>query len=47
MGGMKNAYKVLVGELKRKRSFGRPKRRWEDVRNDLGETEWELVDWMD
>jgi hypothetical protein len=28
---MKNAYKVLVGQLQRKRPLGRPRHRWEDI----------------
>jgi hypothetical protein len=28
--GAKNAYKILVGEPKRKTQFGRPQRGWED-----------------
>jgi hypothetical protein len=30
MGQMRNAYKVLVGKLERKRQLGRPRRWWED-----------------
>jgi hypothetical protein len=30
MGGKRCAYETLVGKLKRKRSLGRPRRRWED-----------------
>jgi hypothetical protein len=31
----------------RKRSLGRPRRRWEDnIRMDIREVEWEGVDWM-
>jgi hypothetical protein len=36
VGEMRNAYKILVGELERKRLLGRPRRRWEDnIRVDL------------
>jgi hypothetical protein len=28
--GEKNAYRILVGERKRKRPLGRPRRRWVD-----------------
>jgi hypothetical protein len=31
MGEMRNAYKILVGKAERKRSLGRPTRRWEDI----------------
>jgi hypothetical protein len=30
MGGMKNAYYILVGNSEGKGPLGRPKRRWED-----------------
>jgi hypothetical protein len=36
MGEMRNAYSILVGKPERKRTLGRPKRRWEDnIRIDL------------
>jgi hypothetical protein len=36
MGGMRNAYKNLVGKPEGKRSTGRPKHTWEDnVKMDL------------
>jgi hypothetical protein len=42
---MRNSYIILVGKPEGKRSFGRPRRRWEDnSKMDLGETEWEVVD---
>jgi len=28
------------------RPLGRPRHRWEDVRMDLRETEWECMKWM-
>jgi hypothetical protein len=41
---MRNAYKILVGNLKR--PLGRPRDRWDDnIRMDLKEKEWEGVDW--
>jgi hypothetical protein len=47
MGRMKNAYNILVGELKGKRPLGRPRRRWEDyIKMDLREMAWEGVDRM-
>jgi hypothetical protein len=44
MGGMRNVY-ILVGKPEGKRQLKRPKRRWDDnIRMDLRETEWEIVD---
>jgi hypothetical protein len=44
----KNAYRLLVGKLERKRLLGRPRRRWVDnIRMDLGEVGWGDVDWID
>ena len=38
MGGRRSLYRVLVGKPKRKRSLGRPMRRWEDnIKMDLHE----------
>jgi hypothetical protein len=31
MEEMRNAYSIFVGKLERKRPFGRPGRRWEDI----------------
>jgi hypothetical protein len=47
MGEMKNSYNILVGKPEGKRSFGRPRRRWEDnIGMDFWEVGWERVDWM-
>jgi hypothetical protein len=46
MGGMRNAYKILVGEPEGQRSLGRPRHRWKDIRMDLMEVGWEGVDWI-
>jgi hypothetical protein len=36
----------LVGEPEWKKPLGRPRRRWEDdIRMDLREIGWEVVDW--
>jgi hypothetical protein len=43
MGEKRNAYRILVGNPERKRSLGRPRRRWVDNR-EIG---WDGVDWMD
>jgi hypothetical protein len=38
MGEKRNAYRILVGKPKGKRSLGRPRHRWEDnIRMDLRE----------
>jgi hypothetical protein len=48
MGEKRDAYKVLVGKLERKRPLGRPRRRWVDnIKMDLREVGWDGVDWID
>jgi hypothetical protein len=42
MGEKRNTYRLLVG----KRPLGRPRRRWVDIRMDLGEVGWDDVDWI-
>jgi hypothetical protein len=37
MGRVRNEYKILVGKPKGKRTLGRPRRRWDDVRMYLRE----------
>jgi hypothetical protein len=47
MGEERNVYRVLMGKPERKRSLGRPRRRWENgIRMDLRETGWGSVDWI-
>jgi len=47
IGAVNNAYKILVEKSKGTRPPGRPTRRWEDnIRIDLGEIVWEVVDWI-
>jgi hypothetical protein len=47
LGGMRNAYKILVGKSEQKRPLGRPRRRWEhNITMDLRESEWEDVVWI-
>jgi hypothetical protein len=42
-----NAYNILVRKPEGKRTFGRPRHRWEDnIRMDLREIVWEGGDWM-
>jgi hypothetical protein len=36
----------LIGKPEGKRPLARPKRKWEHIRVDLREIEWEGVDWM-
>jgi hypothetical protein len=44
-GDKSNTYRLLVGKRERKRSLGRPKRRWLDnIRMDLVEVGWGDVD---
>jgi hypothetical protein len=44
---MRNAYNILVGKTSREKTTRRPKRRWEDnIRTDLKEIDWEIVNWM-
>jgi len=47
MGCRRNAYYILVGKPEGKRPIGRPRCRLEyNIRMDLRETGWEVVDWM-
>jgi len=47
MGELRTAYNILVGKSEWERSLGKCRCRWEDnIRLDLKETEWEIVDWM-
>jgi hypothetical protein len=47
MGKKKKAYRLLVGNIERKRPVGRPRRRWVDnIRMDLQEVGWGDVDWI-
>jgi len=43
MGELTNPYNILVAKAERKRQFGGPKRRWEDIKLDLREKVWEHV----
>jgi hypothetical protein len=47
MGEKRNAYRLLVGKLERRRPLGRPwHRRVDNIRMDLGEEGWGDVDWI-
>jgi hypothetical protein len=43
---MRNAYKFFVGKPEDMRPLGRPKRRWDDIRPELRETEWKSMEWI-
>jgi hypothetical protein len=44
----RNAYRILVGKPEGKRPLGRPRLRWVDnIKMDLGETEWDGRDWIE
>jgi hypothetical protein len=44
---MRIAYIILVGKSEGRRPFGRRRRRLKDnIKTDLRETEWEVVDWI-
>ena len=43
----RGAYKILMGKSEKMRPLGRPKCRWEDnIKINLQETKWGLVDWI-
>jgi hypothetical protein len=46
MGEKRNAYRILAGTSEGKRPLRRPRRRWVDIRMDLGEVGWGDVDWI-
>jgi hypothetical protein len=47
MGVVRNVHNIFVRKPEGKRSFGRPRRRWEDnIRMDLREMGWDGVDYM-
>jgi hypothetical protein len=42
-----NVYYIFVGKSEGKRPVGEPRHRWEDnIRMDLSQIAWEVVDWM-
>jgi hypothetical protein len=44
---VRNAYNILDGKHEGKRLLRRPRRRWENnIRIDLREIVWEVVDWI-
>jgi hypothetical protein len=47
-GETTNAYRILVGKPERKRTLGRPRRRWvNNIKIDLTEIGWDGMDWID
>jgi hypothetical protein len=47
MGEKRNAYRLLVGKLERKRPLGRPRHRWIDnIKMDLLDIRLNVVDWI-
>jgi hypothetical protein len=47
IGEKRNAYRILKENLEGRRSLGRPRSRWEDnIRTDLREIEWGVMDWI-
>jgi hypothetical protein len=47
MGEVKSVYSTLVEKPGGKRPLGRHRHRWEDnIRMDIREIGWEIVDWM-
>jgi hypothetical protein len=48
MGERRGAYRALVGKPEGRRPLGRPRLRWEDnIKMDLREVGWGVVDWID
>jgi hypothetical protein len=48
MGEKRNAYRILVGKPEGRRALGRPRCRWVDnIKIDLREIGWDVVDWID
>jgi hypothetical protein len=46
-GGKRNAYRILVGKPKGKRSLVRPRSKWVDnIKMELREIGWDGVDWI-
>jgi hypothetical protein len=40
IGEKRNAYRLLVGKPEGKKPLGRPRRRWVDIRMDVGDVDW-------
>jgi hypothetical protein len=46
MGKIKNTNKILVGKPGGKWSHGIPVYSWEDIRTNIREIGWEVMDWI-
>jgi len=46
MGEERGVYRVLVGKPEGRRSLGRPRRRWVDIRMDLQKVGCVYMDWI-
>jgi hypothetical protein len=44
MGEVRGAYNILVGRPEGRRSLGRPRHRWDNIKMDTGETGFGDVD---
>jgi hypothetical protein len=44
MGEVRGAYNILIGRPEGRRPLGRPRRRWENIKMDLREIRFEVVD---
>jgi hypothetical protein len=42
----RNEYSILVGNSEGKRPLVRSRSKWKDIRIDLRESGWEVVDWL-
>ena len=47
MGEGRGVHRVLVGKPEGKRSLGRPRHRWKDIKMDLHEVGGSCGDWME
>jgi hypothetical protein len=45
-GEKRNAFRILVGNPEEERQLRRHRRRWENVKLDLRETEWGGMGWI-
>jgi DNA-binding PadR family transcriptional regulator len=43
----RGAYRVFVGKPEGKRSLGKHRHRWQDIKMDVQEVEWGDMDWID
>jgi hypothetical protein len=43
----RNTYRVLMGKPERKRALGRPRHWYDNIKMDLREIGWNVMDWID